>query len=185
MMRSARIGGLVLAIALAIGACGGGGNKTASSGTSSSSTTGNGTGSSSGGGNASLEACKLSESDVGSVVGFTVKKQDGSGGSSCTFTALDTDSNHLGSSVSFNVASFGGGEAEIKAAAEGIANAFKATTEEVSGVGDKAFFIDAGIVGELVVFKGTTQVVVAVGGLDKDTSVRKDQTIALAKKLLA
>jgi hypothetical protein len=90
----------------------------------------------------------------------------------------------VGSTVSLNVASFQGGDAEIKIAADTIASTFKTTAEDVSGVGDKAFFIDAGIVGELVVFKGKAQVVVAVGGLDSDTSGRKAQTIALAKKLL-
>jgi hypothetical protein len=184
MVRSARFGGLVLAIALAITACGGGGNKAASSSSSRAGSSGSSSTSSSGG-NGSLEACKLSESDVGSVVGFTVKKQDGGSASSCTYSALDTDSNHLGSTVSLNVAPFQGGDAEIKAAAEGIASVFKTATQEVSGVGDKAFFIDAGIVGELVVFTTNTQVVVAVGGLDNDTATRKDQTIALAKKLLA
>jgi hypothetical protein len=152
MVRSARFGGLVLAIALAITACGGGGNKAASSSSSSAGSSGSSSTSSSGG-NGSLEACKLSESDVGSVVGFTVKKQDGGSASSCTYSALDTDSNHVGSTVSLNVAPFQGGDAEI--------------------------------VGELVVFTANTQVVVAVGGLDKDTVARKDQTIALAKKLLA
>ncbi|MEY2430521.1 MAG: hypothetical protein QOC92_246, partial [Acidimicrobiaceae bacterium] len=140
MRRIVRFGGLVLAIALAVAACGGGGNKTASSATSSSSSTGASSSSTSDSG--SLEACKLSESDVSSVVGFTVKKQDGSGGSSCTFSALDTDSSHVGSSVSFNVSPFQGGDTEIKVAADAIASTFKTTAEDVSGVGDKAFFID-------------------------------------------
>jgi hypothetical protein len=173
-------------LALVIGACGGGGTKTASSSTASTSSSGSSTSSSSGTtAAASVEACKLSESDVSRIVGYTVKKQDGSSGNNCSYASLDTDSSHLGASVSFSVSPFDGGAAATKIAADAIASAFSTSPVDIPGVGDKSFFIDAGIVGELVVFTGKTQVVVAIGGLDQDTSGRKDQLIALAKRLLA
>jgi hypothetical protein len=186
-MRSARFGGFVLALALLIGACGGGGGSKAASsnvvgGTASSDSSSAAGG---GGGGGSVEACKLSESDVSSIVGFTVKKQDGSSGSNCTFSSLDTDSDHVGASVSFSVSSFSGGATETKAIVDAIASTFSTSAVDIPGVGDKSFFIDAGIVGELVVFTGKSQITVAIGGLDQDTTKRKDQLVSLAKKLLS
>ena len=181
MRRSARFGGFVLALALVIGACGGGSNKAASS--SSPGTASSGSSSSNGGsGNASVEACKLSEDDVSTIMGFKLTKQGS--GSDCTYSSLQSDSAHLGATVTFNVSPFEGGSGATQVAADAIASAFSTSPVDSPGVGDKSFFIDAGIVGELVVFTGKTQVVVAVGGLG-DSSDRKDQLIALAKKILA
>ena len=160
-----------------------GGNKTASSAASTSSN-GSNTSSSDGGGTGTLEPCKLSESDVSAIVGFTVKKQTGSA-TDCSYTALDTDSDHLGASLTLSVSPFTGGAAGTKTAADAIASAFNTSPVDIPGVGDQSFFIDAGFVGELVVFSGKNEVIVAVGGLDQDTSARKDQLIALAKKLLS
>ncbi|MEY2459476.1 MAG: hypothetical protein QOG30_1306 [Acidimicrobiaceae bacterium] len=183
MRRSARFGGFVLALALVIGACGGGSNKAASSSSPGTDSSGSSTGSSSSGGsgNASVEACKLSEDDVSNIMGFKLTKQGS--GSDCTYSSLDSDSAHLGATVTFNVSPFAGGSGATQVAADAIASAFSTSPVDIPGVGDKSFFIDAGIVGELVVFTGKTQVVVAVGGLG-DSSARKDQLIALAKKIL-
>ena len=108
----------------------------------------------------------------------------GSGGTACTFSAGDTDQEHIGSTVSIDVSSFTGGDALIDQVASGIAGAFSTSADEVPGVGDRAFFINAGIVGELVVFDGGQQVTIAIGGLSNDNGTRKDQCLELAKLIL-
>ncbi len=184
--RWGKIGGCAVALVLTLGACGGGGGKKAASTSSTGgSSTASSAGASTGGGDkASVDACKLSESDIESIVGFKVEKQDGSGSSSCTYAAPSTDSDHLGASVSFNLSTFAGGQAAIETAKKALSDTFKATAEDVDGVGDSAFLIDAGVVTELIVFDGTTQVTLAIGGLNDDPN-RKQELVALAKKLLA
>jgi len=179
------IGGLALASVLLFAACGGGSTKsTASTSNSTSSSSGKSdvTSLSSGGGG-SISACKLSASDVKAIVGYEVK-QDGTG-DTCTYKSLDGDNDHIGSSVSFSVASSPGGAALQQSIVDGIASALKVTPTEVPGLGDRAFAIDLGVGSEVVTFKGDTYVIVAVADISGDAATLRDQAVALTKKLLA
>ena len=204
MRGSSRLGGLVLTIALVIGACGSDANKTASptvtstESLSASTTNTTSTSSTSGvftGGSAPVDACKLSEIDISSVVGFTVKKRDGSNESDCIFASPDPfgpggppggggDSSSAG--VEFQVTPFRGGASEAKAAVDEIASPVGANVVEVSGVGDKAYFVDPpNEITGILVFSGTRRVSVSIDTSDQDPTDRREQLVALAKKLLS
>ena len=183
LRRRLQLSGLALVLALIIGACGSDEKKSASPAATNAASTAASTSSSSGRA-ASVDACKLSGSDISSIVGFTVVKQDGSSASECTYAAPG-GGDAVGSTVQFGVTPFSGSAAEAKIAADAVGSPFGVGTEAVSGVGDEAFFLDATIFRALVVFSGQTKVIVSIGSLEGDVADRKDQVIALAKKLLS
>ena len=213
MGRRGRLGGFVVALALVMSACGGDGKKPAGATASSSGSASESTATSSGDSTAAVvDACKLSESDVSSIVAFTVVKETASLEETAALAAGTTD-------CRFRATLLGGGDALAGAGgpfagyfatyefrvtplsgndAAAMAGEVTNGADEIPGVGDKAIYLEIGgsdsLPGNgLVILAGKSQIVVTIAGHEPVGDVkasepdpaRRDKLIALAKKLLS
>lgn len=183
MRRSMQLGCFALAVMLVAVACGGDSTQpttanTASAGSSSSSSL------SSRAAVASIDACKLSASDISTRIGIDV--MDGvRTGPACLYNSSE------GLQILVVVTPVFGGAAGADQVVADRAKSVGATSETVAGLGDKAFFLDYVVPGdfvvpvsELYVFVGDTQVVVSLAADQSTTSIVQDRCKALALLLL-
>jgi hypothetical protein len=123
----------------------------------------------------------LEAGEVGDIVGFEVSLDDGSSGpENCTYTS--TDPEQIGSNVSIGISEGGAtDDISIDTTRETLEELFPESVIEDADIGDGGFFLNAGIVVELVYADGDDLYTLVLGGLELEDP--EDKLAALAAEL--
>ena len=127
--------------------------------------------------------CQVTAIEVAAAVGFSVTAAGPEGGTK-SGTATTCAFNGDGQQVQISGSTFPGGDAAVELKKQQLELGLGAASQEVDGYGDRAFLLDFEVGVALLIFEGTVQYQLLIGGIQGDQGTRVQAIDSLARLIL-